>query len=625
MAARKKKFVGAPVVKQTTYEVVNEGQAGFLTHVTSNIKGGVNTKLGACTAIVSNRNRAGKTAVLDSIRLALTGQHPIGPHYADLMGLTADGAPPFAYVLGEDGTAIASSSVPNGKKSMSHEDRLPISDAQRAAMLPMSSVRDLLTLGTAKAREEVFRRFGGGQDAIPVPVELDDEQLALWEEITNATKRSDPSEWLAAAGEEVRKRKRSNSAEMKSLEEEKSRLAEQISDEGDPTDELADLETRITKAEKSVTLANLLKSKDEAKQQLNDEIEAFANRPAPLTAEEFAARPEKAQRAVGIEVSRKELTDFNQQHAANLSRLGSAQRILTLRKHLAGGCLVCESPEPSADRQHELVTIMEGMIAALESDLRPGQLQAAAMEKAHKQLVQDDARLTAQEEEAWRSATVAYQNAQNRLKALGEHYKRLVASLEDAGVEESIDAAALHKMRERFSKLSDVKRAMTRMAGIKAMLRNRDSMQDDIKEVESAIGDSLNKLLERIKAKAEAAVNKWMPEGFRVALQLADSEGKAICRWEVIGNDERPHPRNCASGAEWSALTVALACAWVEDSPYKFVMLDDADIGGFSANNVENVLHTLQQAVERKELTQVFVAWSRPEEIPSNGWTVVSP
>ena len=69
---------------------------------------------------------------------------------------------------------------------------------------------------------------------------------------------------------------------------------------------------------------------------------------------------------------------------------------------------------------------------------------------------------------------------------------------------------------------------------------------------------------------------------------------------------------------------VAIACAWSDGAPYRFLLLDDTDIAGFSAENVRNLLTTVAAAVKEGRLTQAFVAWSRPAEIPDEGWSVVA-
>ena len=179
MAARKKTTAQAPTAAPSPVRVVTKpGSEGFFTNVRSNVKGGVDTRLYACTAIVSERNRAGKTAVLDSIRLALTGQHPVGPHFADLCELTADGSAPEAVLDGPHATGTFH--VPNGRKSGDHAltGALAGFTGSAAGLLPLSNLRDLLTLGTAKAREELFRRFGATGN-IEVPDGLDESQLVV--------------------------------------------------------------------------------------------------------------------------------------------------------------------------------------------------------------------------------------------------------------------------------------------------------------------------------------------------------------------------------------------------------------------------------------------------------------
>ena len=163
-----------------------------------------------------------------------------------------------------------------------------------------------------------------------------------------------------------------------------------------------------------------------------------------------------------------------------------------------------------------------------------------------------------------------------------------------------------------------------RQGEVAASIRTNKLLQEDLKAVESVIAETSQAMLVGIQTLAEASVNKWMPKGFKAALVLENADGKPECRWEVYGTDGRAHPRGAASGAEWSALAVAVACAWSEGSPIRILLIDDADLTGFSAENVRNLLEGVSKAVSDGRLTQALVAWSRPEEIPSEGWTVVS-
>lgn len=623
MAAKKKPKtvkLDAPVPATPTRTVVKSGTGGYFRKVESNVKGGVSVPLSPCTAVVSDRNRAGKTAVLDSIRLALAGGHPVGPHAADLAGLTADGSLPWAKLLGDK--AEANIEFPSGRKTPKHElsgELASLTPEQQANLLPLVAMRDLLTLGTAKAREELFRRFGGAVSELSAEG-LNEAQTQLYQSLLAQTK-GDPVQRVTEAGTLVRSHKRALSERLKALEDEKSRLATE-SVGFLPPEEVKRLEDLLTAHDRYQQAANLRRTVEQQAAELNAAIEAFSAMPQPQSEAEFKAlqsmRPEYTRLAelkAKVEALRAEATSTS-------STAKLLESITYLRRLLTQGtsCLVCNNAHvPNAA---DLLKTAEEMHARETESIRRAVEERALAELALASLVNEVEQMERAARAQWQQATLAHQQAQGRLKVLGDSYQQNKATLESMG---GADAPALDPATIR-TKLDAARGAVAqkeRAAQLAATIRQTKNEQSDTKAVESVLTESMTQLAEGVKLKAQNAVNEWMPDGFRAVLQL-ENDGKPECRWEIVGSDGRPHPRGAASGAEWSALAVAIACAWSEGAPYRFLLLDDTDIAGFSAANVRNLLDTVAQAVSEGRLTQAFVAWSRPSEIPEEGWSVVA-
>jgi DNA repair exonuclease SbcCD ATPase subunit len=633
MAARKKTTAQAPTAAPSPVRVVTKpGSEGFFTNVRSNVKGGVDTRLYACTAIVSERNRAGKTAVLDSIRLALTGQHPVGPHFADLCELTADGSAPEAVLDGPHATGTFH--VPNGRKSGDHAltGALAGFTGSAAGLLPLSNLRDLLTLGTAKAREELFRRFGATGN-IEVPDGLDESQLVVWTAALAASMSTDAAERLSLAGEYLRKQKRATSSEIRSLEEEAERLRAEQDPNGSVTDDVvADLREKLERHRRVAASQRLVAQRDTLKQDLNDGIEEYQRTRAPESKEEFEASLASLP-TVAPFAAAKQAHEESKQAAAALPRANDlVQAVLNVREAsvgLADGvstttCLCCTAsvavPTLLAAIERVKAThaaAEETRVAADKAFLRT----RTALREAEEAMLQEQAR----ERTAWQNRFNSYTYLRNRLQQLGDDYKRVVEALE-AAVGGEVPAEDVPTLQARLDAVTKAKARRERLSAIVGNVRRAKNDLDDIKAVETVVGETLSTLIGGIALSAENAVNAWMPEGFKAKLVLDNAEGKPECRWQVVGSDGRSHPRGAASGAEWSALTVAIACAWSDtgDKNPRFLMLDDGDIAGFSAENVRNFLGTVSAAVADGRLTQAFVAWSRPHEIPTEGWGGVS-
>lgn len=628
MAAKKSKMktvtLDAPIPVAPTRTVVRIGTPGFFRKVESNIKGGVGVPLAACTAIVSDKNRAGKTAVLDSFRLALTGAHPIGPHAVDLTGLTADGSLPWATLTGE--SASMDLRFPSGKKSPVHtgggEFATMAAVDNATSMLPLVAMRDLLTLGTAKAREALFARFGGDGDMTDPPADLEEAQKALWRQAL-AAGRGDAVEQLTAAGTWLRSHKRELSARLRSLEDERERLTAVQAGTGVPTDDtIRALEAKLAAHQKYAQAAALREAAEASKSRLSEALTNYEANPPPIPLEQF-------QQEIQATQHRWDAAGAQQAMLEARSRLEVAQKsarlyalVHQLRKRLeADGCIVCGGRVhgdvgPLVAAAEKVATHELEQVKALEQSL-------AEAEEVHRVCLEEQ---KAELDRKMQQRMAQEQRNRAALSVLGAakvEYERLLALLNDAGGAEVPDEPEA-ALREQLAALQVARASTDRLAELAAAVRATKRDQQDAKAVEGTLGDVLNGLVGHVKTTAEEAVNKWMPEGFKAALALEDNDGKPACRWEIVGSDGRPHPRGAASGAEWSALTVAIACAWSEGQKHRFLLLDDSDIAGFSAANVKNLLSMVAEAVRDGRLTQALVAWSRPKEIPDEGWSVVA-
>ena len=311
--------------------------------VESNIKGGVQTRLGPCTAVVSPRNRAGKTAVLDAFRFALTASHPIGPHASDLTGLTADGSLPHAALRG---AAFSAAYFNKGKKSPTHEVTGPLAtltDEARKNLLPLTAARDLLSLGSAKAREALFARFGDGINAAPEPVGLDSQQKALYQQAL-ANVSGDVVEKLAGAGTWIRSHKRALSEQLKSAEAEKDRLHAELASAGAATDDVvraleAKLEAWALYRSSAVVRDNFTQSETD----LNAAIDRFAELgAAPPSREELTAQLEQEAKNHGSAISHDKWVQLKEQLEKESKRAKLLETIIVLRKALhSQPCFVC--------------------------------------------------------------------------------------------------------------------------------------------------------------------------------------------------------------------------------------------------------------------------------------------
>jgi hypothetical protein len=657
MAAKKKirnlmvDATGKKVVTSAPTALLGEPEAAappapagaFFTTLMTNVKAPQRTMtLGACTAIVSPRNRAGKTATLDAFRLALTGKHPIGSDAVDLIGLTPDGQFPYAALRGE--RAQAAFQFPDGRRTPEVTVTGELQAvADRTTLLPLVSFKDLLTLGTAKARDALFARFGDGklfEQALVAPKGMTDEQGKLWDAALAGDGRlgsNDTVVRLSLAGSWIRSHKNALGKQTTSLEEEKRKLhdLQVTAGPGAPTEDLLRGVQEKISAHMVFNQTHILRERAEVSksrlQTLVLEItpECTPGTPEnlasePFTDEELTHRKNNINARWGIAELRARLQGNEASLAAVKGNSNIYKMVLQLREHLTkGACMVCGCT-PDAGAVPAMVEQMRAAVENFDVTVEPLQLQvhqsAAALKAAQ---LDHDTDVYALEEDA-KKRKARRERIQQDVRMAKTAYEAAQQMLEAAGIPSSLPSESLQVLQEQLRALQAAKAQADRVTTLAADLRRIEMEKLDVKSVEKELAERLGQLIAQIREKAQQSVNAWMPPGFTAALMLEDEDGKPACRWEVIGSDGRAHPYGAASGAEWAALSVAIACAWSDNQKYRFLLLDDADLAGFSAENVKNTLTMLGQAVAESRLTQVLVAWSRPEEIPDKGWTVVS-
>lgn len=187
---------------------------GQFEYLSGNVKGRFEHQLTSRCVAFLGPNRAGKTARLDAIQIALTGKHPVGPHGTDLFELAPENALTFHQVLrGPDGLKSEFKvEVEGGKPKKPPEkperggalkaiELLPDSDKLFENMMPTLTMRDLIR-GSTLTREAVFRRWGK-ITALPTPRGLTEEQLGIWSKTADEAKKAKPKADTAAVLSEM--------------------------------------------------------------------------------------------------------------------------------------------------------------------------------------------------------------------------------------------------------------------------------------------------------------------------------------------------------------------------------------------------------------------------------------
>jgi flagellar biosynthesis regulator FlaF len=219
---------------------------------------------------------------------------------------------------------------------------------------------------------------------------------------------------------------------------------------------------------------------------------------------------------------------------------------------------------------------------------------------------------------AWKSGIEAERQKEEQVKnGLRAEFNRIKAALEEnavalKGVPAAYDGPASMVLKFQIAALDTAANTSTALDKAVAETRQLTVQQEIAKTLEQESARMVSTLLAKTAETANAAVNKYMPEHFRATLDLETAQ------WSVIGVDDRPHGKRVMAGSEFGALLPSLGLAWTEGAPGRFLTLDDEDLAFFDPDNLLLLLQALKDACDEGFLTQVFIAWSRPHEIPDS-------
>lgn len=425
----------------------------------SNVKGLIDIELGPCTVIVG-ANFVGKTSVLDTIRLAVTGKHPVGAHPRDLVELLPDGADHlYATLQGPSGVLSWRMDVVEGRarrsKGVSAQGAfVGLSDDERASILVLDS-GDLDGLGTERMRRAVMERFGALQ-SVPTPAGLNSTQTRWWNQAAAASPQGDAAARLVAMQTWLKRQAKEKgdlaSAKATVIET----LRQHVSGAGG-VDVIMLLEEQVTKAREARRQQDLRTRIDDVNKQLE---------------------------AVGDACQVEAIREAQEEHKRLLTQAQTVVKLLERAAH--GACPCCGSEDA------DVTDSLERARASVESHTRR----------------LDELRL-------------AREAADRRAKLLAD-IERLQAELVP-GCPPEYTGPSIEDLEQKLAAARDAQSSAARIRGEEDTLQRLLDDQATLKLLERQTVDILSTHLKSVADSASAAVNKYMPEGFQAVLRVTDS------------------------------------------------------------------------------------------------------
>lgn len=660
-----------------------------------NFKIHYNEEIGPCTLFIGP-NQSGKSGRIIGGRYALGGTD--------------------AWSAGKHGSAIAAAFAPPGVDRLFHEFEGPdgraifevlhhrgawreptppvftdgletINMNDRARVLPMVAMADLLTFGETKGRRAIVARFGlglGNMEPDDIQVTADDDDLSkavkvqlrkLWEEAWNECARAlttpvkerdangktapDPTEVLVAVSKFFRAQKERHGKEIVALEaaiaERKAKLTAQAAG-SEMLPQLKAQRDRALEWEKSQTAREL---------QAQIERDKAAYRARALPFQEADARKEETAAARAAE--RKTLEDavaaargvvdglVADLRRFELNLLKAANPLETsVRAHL-----LCTQPDfifPEKDAARDLESWVGLATGLLNQPVPPGAhcplcvragfdtigtiqyLLGAIAERRESMAATRRAIEVAQEKlneankalSTWDGAQQQRTSADEQARRdLTQEHARIMAS--EAAAKKAFEG---QKIPESYSGPSSAE-----LQAHIDLLEQADVARKELIENQEAVR-KVDKKRAQAKAFEEAAVEILQKILIGVQRTAEDTVSRYMPdglravldldknSWAVM--DTRvgvPRSKHSGSGWELDALAPALACGFTEGAPLRVLTLDDPDLDGVGLENAVRFFASLKRTVDAGHLTQVLAAGNRFEpvlgEIMALGWKVI--
>jgi DNA repair exonuclease SbcCD ATPase subunit len=593
----------------------------MFTRIETNFKGRpTNVALGKLNAIVG-ANRTGKTALLTAIKTACTPA-PAAAQAQKFFGLAPSDADEAYARLYVDEEVVASFVVVCDNKGKAKAPKQvfgpgfpTVTPEQTKLLFPTMSLRDLLQQGDIKAREAIFRRFGELTGSVPEPFALDDESKCIWDKAVRESSqgKTDVSDVLSAVGEWLRSESRRISDEMRADEKQIKALMDQVRS-APGLDMLEAYREQLANASRYEAHRSTIQQIAELREAL--ELLLAAREP-------FAARNEAlAQQRTEHEQRTKDAAERIEGLRADVVQLEAAIAGLQERINRIGvflyaadasdDCALCGHGHVTAERKQllkQLAEERESSWRGLDKDRQALNSRIAAEEEvvrlsAHQLLTTEQ---TLRNEEYLLQSRIRNTEADiARLEAVVGHV------LDYSGpTSEELQQLILPMEQAQFAR-----QQLTQMETAYRGKRTRSALVKDLSEKSR---DLLDTLVRDVRTRAEDAVNRYMPAGFRANLDLVDGG----CSW-CVTTSHGESDRFVMSGAEKASLMVALALAWTEDLPVRFLMLDDEELGPFhsSPENLAAMLSMVERAVAEGHVAAAYVAGIRKDEVPAN-WNMI--
>jgi energy-coupling factor transporter ATP-binding protein EcfA2 len=563
---------------------MDPSKSPHITHVSSNIKGGVDTDLSRLTLIVGP-NGSGKTSIVNSIELALTGS------VTDMEGRERVKAASSIARLG-NGVGVTAKAV----CSTGEEATWELTPKKRGGyfepkhnplgvdvQFPVDEVREILSGSAETIRNWLMGHFferDSGQIGVRdiesrLPSEDADEFWKVAKGLRGRDEDDSGVDLLLEVVAAAKKKARSLKSGAKTAQATIDSLSREMPPE--PTgDDLAKAGAIVEQARQTILRVS-------SGPRAPDLIRLRGEAQAKVAVFEEASKMAQAARNLSADL------DFQGESEQVIAFRDSLIAVVEVNSRLPENrCLVCEN-SIGMDLVGKAERLKEENADGKEALLLAQKVEATAQDEA--------------------SARIDAEQAISRLQRAEGDALKVTSQPDIAALSSAAEDArgALERLKAAQSQWSNLRAARDEARASKTQATKLEALADSCQDV-------LKELLAQAVGRFEMAVQAYLPDDDRFALVL-EEDGKSVCRFGFIRDG---HLHTALSGAEWARLTLALGCACARlDSDVLSIFKPEER--ALDADTLSQVMKALADAPGQVLLTSPV----KPKGRAPKGWSVI--
>jgi len=584
------------------------GTKPYVQRLVSNLKGDMDVELSPCTLLVG-KSGAGKTAIVDSIALALRGEARspgLGKKESELIGLAPPGAEQLYTTTTLSSGEVCQWATKGSPKTT--EKRIAGGESETAfpAGVFVSDVASSLMLGDSKKLQQAMLAATGAE--ISVSKMLKSVPQVLHENLREAlVKGAGIDTWPEPAAAE-------NGTAKKTIAD----TAPHVITPADVTKAFTYIDAQKRALSKRIGVLGAESEVEEVVPLSEAELEELARLEELDTQRRLeTADPDQLRRLAAeadqrVRKIEEQMVTLSPMGSVGIEKLEEAHATLEMVRKTQK-FLLDKLNAAAAQHGHDAVSVFTCPVCATT------EVEAKTLQDRF-QLVDQKFKSIAERFEDQQRRSARWRELKEEKEKLRFEAERLTKKAQEAGEREPVSAE--DDIRERLVQLRTRNQRARQESANKAVLPELKQDVENLTAIKEVLRGNLSDLVDAAAAVSEKRLNQFLPKNFRAKILVKGTKKDAI-RIEVAISG-RPHRDfRLLSGGQRATLITAVAAAMIppDAPPVRIMVVDEL---GMDATTLRTLMNATSKSVAKGDGfgQAIFCTWSWSGKAPK-GWSMI--